>query len=62
MGFNSAFKGLMRRVNYPQYNIWFKVLKLHGVTDLRVIGLIQFRQKAVTSRFVFVIETQVAGS
>jgi len=54
---DGSLNRLMQRVNYPQYNIWLKVLKLHSVNDLRIIGLIRFQHKAVTSRLIFVIVT-----
>jgi len=59
---DGSLNRLMQRVNYPQCNIWLKVLKLHSVSNLRITGLIRFQHKAVTSRFIFVIETQFAGS
>jgi len=43
---DGSINRLMHRVNYPQYNIRLKVLKLHSVTDSRIIGLIGFQHKA----------------
>jgi len=59
---DGSINRLMHRVNYSQYNIWLKVLKLHSVTDLRIIGFIRFQHKAVIPRFIFVTETQFARS